>query len=121
MLEVEFSSVYAARGLLLRHADVGRASTFGNGVAVSVKGSDGSWSDVATTKTDHDTRRMLLDFGTQEVEMHGLRLRFTALDANKEHGIYEVLAKDGRVVQSASVRSRRGVLEGGLDDGVGCG
>ena len=51
VLEVEFTSVYAASGLLLRHADVGRTSTLNSDlsnvtVSVAVKGSDGSWSDV---------------------------------------------------------------------------
>ena len=51
VLEVEFASVYAVSGLLLRHADVGRDSTFDGTetISVAVKGSDGSWSDVATT------------------------------------------------------------------------
>ena len=135
VLEVEFTSVYAASGLLLRHADVGRTSTLNSDlsnvtVSVAVKGSDGSWSDVATTKTViswidvttgktvHDTRRMLLDFDAGEVEIHGLRLTFAGLDVNEEHGIYEVLAKDGRVVRAEPVRSRRGLLEESLGDGV---
>ena len=43
VLEVDFTSVYTASGLLLRHADVGRASTFDGSetVSVAVKGSDG--------------------------------------------------------------------------------
>ena len=120
VLEVEFTSVYAASGLLLRHADVGRTSTFDDGVTVlvSVKGADGNWSDVATTRTDHDTRRMLLDFDAGEVEIRGLRLTFEGLDVDEEHGIYEVLAKDGRVVEAARLRSRRSLLEGSLGDGV---
>ena len=68
------------------------------------------------TRTDHDTRRMLLDFGAREVEIRGLRLTFGGLDANEEHGIYEVLAKDGRVVEAVRLRSRRGLLVG--RDGV---
>ena len=49
VLEVEFTSVYAASGLLLRHADVGRDSTFDGTetISVAVKGSE--WSDVAAT------------------------------------------------------------------------
>ena len=132
VLEVEFTSVYAASGLLLRHADVGRTSTFNDkvSVSVSVKGSDGSWSDVATTKgviswidvttgkTVHDVRRMLLDFDAGEVEIHGLRLTFAGLNVNEEHGIYEVLAKGGSVVERARLRSQRSLLEGSLGDGV---
>ena len=120
VLEVEFTSVYAASGLLLRHADVGRTSTFNDkvSVSVSVKGSDGSWIDVTTGKTVHDVRRMLLDFDAGEVEIHGLRLTFEGLDVNEEHGIYEVLAKGGRVVERARLRSQRSLLEGSLGDGV---
>ena len=135
VLEVEFTSVYAASGLLLRHADVGRTSTLNSDlsnvtVSVAVKGSDGSWSDVATTKTViswidvttgktvHDTRRMLLDFDAGEKEIHGLRLTFGGLDVDEEHGIYEVLAKGGRVVERARLRSQRSLLEGSLGDGV---
>ena len=44
---------------------------------------------------------MLLDFDAGEVEIHGLRLTFAGLDADEEHGIYEVLPKDGRVVEAA--------------------
>ena len=61
---------------------------------------------------------MLLDFDAGEVEIHGLRLTFAGLDVNEEHGIYEVLAKDGRVVRAEPVRSRRGLLEESLGDGV---
>ena len=124
VLEVEFTSVYAASGLLLRHADVGRTSTLNNDlsnvtVSVAVKEADGSWRDVGTTrKPDHDTRRMVLDFAAQEGEIHGLRLTFAGLNANEEHGIYEVLAKDGSVVEAARLRSRRSLLEGSLGDGV---
>ena len=134
VLEVEFTSVYAASGLLLRHADVGRTSTLNSDlsnvmVSVAVKGSDGNWSDVAVTKTAswidvetsttvHDTRRMLLDFDAGEKEIHGLRLTFGGLDVNEEHGIYEVLAKDGSVEKAARLRSRRGVLEKSLGDDV---
>ena len=122
-LEVDFTSVYAASGLLLRHADVGRTSTLNNDlsnvtVSVSVKDVDGNWNDVNVDRTDHDTRRMLLDFDAGEVEIRGLRLTFAGLDANEEHGIYEVLAKDGRVVEAARLRSRRGLLEKSLDDGM---
>ena len=126
VLEVDFTSAYAASGLLLRHADVGRTSTLNSDlgnvtVSVAVKGSDGSWSDVAVTRTDpdHDMRRMLLDFGAREMEIRGLRLTFTGLDADEEHGIYEVLAKDGSVVEAARLRSRRSLLEGSLGDDVG--
>ena len=124
VLEVEFTSAYAARGLLLRHADVGRISTLNNDlsnvtVSVEVKDVDSNWNDaVATRKPDHDARRMLLDFDAGEVEIRGLRLTFAGLNANEEHGIYEVLAKGGRVVERASLRSRRGLLEGSLGDGV---
>ena len=62
---------------------------------------------------------MILDFGTQEVEIHGLRLTFAGLDADEEHGIYEVLAKDGRVAEEARLRSRRSLLEKSVDDDVG--
>ena len=135
VLEVDFTSVYAASGLLLRHADAGRTSTLNSDlsnvtVSVAVKGSDGSWSDVATTKTAswidvrtskmvHDTRRMLLDFDAGEVEIHGLRLTFGGLDVNEEHGIYEVLAKDGSVKEAARLRSRRSLLEKSVGDDVG--
>ena len=61
---------------------------------------------------------MLLDFDAGEVEIHGLRLTFGGLDANEEHGIYEVLAKDGRVEKAGRLRSRRSLLEGSLSDGV---
>ena len=123
VLEVDFTSVYAAKGLLLRHADVGRTSTLNSDlsnvtVSVWVKGSDGSWSDVAVTKTDHDTRCMLLDFDAGEVEIRGLRLIFGGLNANEEHGIYEVLAKDGRVEEAGRLRSRRSLLEKSVSDGV---
>ena len=52
VLEVEFTSVYAASGLLLRHADVGRTSTLNSDlsnvtVSVAVKEADGTWRDVA--------------------------------------------------------------------------
>ena len=83
-------------------------------VSVWVKNASGDWSDaVATRRDDHDARRMLLTFG-DEVEMHGLRLTFAGLDANEEHGIYEVLAKEGRVKEAARLRSRRSLLEGSL-------
>ena len=122
VLEVDFTSVYAAEGLLLRHADVGRTSTFGDKVTVSVSVKDvyGNWNPVKVDRTDPDpdTPRMLLDFGAVEVEIRGLRLTFAGLNANEEHGIYEVLAKGGRVVERASLRSRRGLLEKSLDDGV---
>ena len=72
--------------------------------------------NVAVIRTEHDTRRMLLDFAAREKEIHGLRLTFTGLDANEEHGIYEVLAKEGRVVEAVRLRSRRGLLVG--RDGV---
>ena len=108
---------------MFRHADIGRTSTLNNDlsnvtVSVWVKGSDGSWSDVAVTKTDHDTRRMLLDFDAGEVEIRGLRLIFGGLNANEGHGIYEVLAKDGRVEEVGRLRSRRSLLEKSLSDGV---
>ena len=124
VLEVDFTSAYAASGLLLRHADFGRTSTLNSDlsnvtVSVWVKGSDGSWSDVAVTKTDHDTRRMLLDFDAGEVEIRGLRLIFGGLNANEEHGIYEVLAKDGRVEEAGRLRSRRSLLEKSMGDDVG--
>ena len=124
VLEVDFTSVYAASGLLLRHADVGRTSTLNSDlssvtVSVEVKGADDSWKDaVATRGTDHDARRMLLDFAAREEEIHGLRLTFAGLDVNEEHGIYEVLAKDGSVEKAARLRSRRGVLEKSLGDDV---
>ena len=118
-LEVDFTSVYAASGLWLRFAEAGRPATFHHSALLSVwvKGSDDSWSDVAVTKTD-DGSVMLLDFDAGEVEIHGLRLTFGRLDANEEHGIYEVLAKDGRVVEAARLRGRRSLLERSLDDGV---
>ena len=50
--------------------------------------------------------------------MHGLRLTFGGLDVDEEHGIYEVLAKDGRVVRAETVRSQRSLLEKFLGDGV---
>ena len=120
VLEVDFTSVYAASGLLLRHADVSRTSTFGNGVTVSVavKGADDSWSNVTVTRRDHDRRRMRLDFDNGEMEIRGLRLTFTGLDANEEHGIYEVLAKGGSVVEVGRLRSRRSLLEESLGDSV---
>ena len=126
VLEVDFTSVYAASGLLLRHADAGRTSTLNSDlsnvtVSVAVKDVHGNWNPVNLVNVagrDHDTRRMILDFGTQEVEIHGLRLTFAGLDADEEHGIYEVLAKDGRVVEAARLRSRRSLLEGSLGDGV---
>ena len=79
VLEVDFTSVYAASGLLLRHADAGRTSTLNSDlrnvtVSVAVKEArtapgemlattkTASWIDVRTSKTVHDTRRMLLDF-----------------------------------------------------------
>ena len=69
VLEVDFTSVYAASGLLLRHADVGRTSTLNSDlsnvtVSVAVKEADGNWRPCSTwTRTDdHDKRRMLLDF-----------------------------------------------------------
>ena len=71
VLEVDFTSVYAASGLLLRHAEVGRTSTLNSDlsnvtVSVWVKDADGSWKDaVATRGTDHDARRMLLDFAAE--------------------------------------------------------
>ena len=112
-------------GLLLRHADVGRTSTLNNDlsnvtVSVEVKDVQRQLERVCTVarKPDHDTRRMLLDFDAGEVEIRGLRLTFAGLNANEEHGIYEVLAKGGRVVERASLRSRRGLLEGSLGDGV---
>ena len=88
VLEVDFTSVYTASGLLLRHADVGRASTFDGSetVSVALKNARGKWVNVATTRTNHDMRRMLLDFGAQEGEIHGLRLTFAGLDVNEEHG-----------------------------------
>ena len=71
VLEVDFTSVYAASGLLLRHADVGRTSTLNSDlsnvtVSVSVKEADGTWRDaIATRRDDHDKRRMLLDFAAR--------------------------------------------------------
>ena len=123
VLEVDFTSVYAAEGLLLRHADVGRTSTLNSDlrnvtVSVEVKNASGDWNDVNVDRTDHDTRRMLLDFDAGEVEIRGLRLTFAGLNADEEHGIYEVLAKGGRVVEAARLRSRRSLLEGSLGDGV---
>ena len=49
VLEVDFTSVYAASGLLLRHADVGRTSTLNSDlgnvtVSVAVKDVDGNWN-----------------------------------------------------------------------------
>ena len=71
---------------MLRHADVGRTSTFDDGVTVSVwvKDVDGNWSDAVATKGEHDARRMLLDFDAGEfdageVEIRGLRLTFEGL------------------------------------------
>ena len=61
---------------------------------------------------------MLLGFDAGEVEIHGLHLTFGGLDVNEEHGIYEVLAKDGRVKEAARLRSRRSLLEGSPGDGV---
>ena len=124
MLEVEFTSVYAAKGLLLRHANVGRTSTLNSDlsnvtVSVSVKDVNGNWNDINVDREDQDTRRMILAFTGGEVEIHGLRLTFGGLDANEEHGIYEVLAKDGRVVESARLRSRRSLLEKSVGDDVG--
>ena len=123
VLEVDFTSVYAASGLLLRHADVGRTSTLNSDlsnvtVSVAVKEADGTWRDAGATRWDHDTRRMVLNFGAREGEIHGLRLTFAGLNANEEHGIYEVLAKEGRVVEAGRLRSRRSLLEGSLGDGV---
>ena len=124
VLEVDFTSVYAASGLLLRHADVGRTSTLNSDlssvtVSVSVKEADGTWRDaIATRRDDHDKRRMILDFAAREGEIHGLRLTFAGLDADEEHGIYEVLAKDGSVKEAARLRSRRSLLEGSPGDGV---
>ena len=123
VLEVDFTSVYAASGLLLRHADVGRTSTLNSDlsnvtVSVEVKNASGDWVSVAVTRTEHDTRRMILAFTGGEVEIHGLRLTFGGLDVNEEHGIYEVLAKDGSVKEAARLRSRRSLLEGSLGDGV---
>ena len=126
VLEVEFTSVYAAKGLLLRHADVGRTSTLNSDlsnvtVSVAVKEADGTWRDAGATRTrrDHDARRMLLNFAAREKEIHGLRLTFAGLDVNEEHGIYEVLAKGGSVVEATRLRSRRSLLEGSLGDDVG--
>ena len=124
VLEVEFTSVYAAEGLLLRHADAGRTSTLNSDlrnvtVSVAVKEADGTWRDAgAIRRDDHDARRMLLDFAAREKEIHGLRLTFGGLDASEEHGIYEVLAKEGSVVEAVRLRSRRGFLEKSLDDGM---
>ena len=123
VLEVDFTSVYAAKGLLLRHADVGRTSTLNNDlssvtVSIEVKDVDGNWNPVNVGRTDHDTRRMLWDFGAQEMEIHGLRLTFGGLDVNEEHGIYEVLAKDGSVKEAARLRSRRSLLEKSVGDDV---
>ena len=125
VLEVDFTSVYAANGLLLRHADVGRTSTLNSDlsnvtVSVEVKNADGDWIPVTLVNVaarDYDTRRMLLTFDA-EAEMYGLRLTFAGLDANEEHGIYEVLAKDGSVKEAARLRSRRSLLETTLDDDV---
>ena len=109
---------------MLRHADAGRTSTTQQRLEQRdglgwVKGADGSWKDaVATRGTDHDARRMLLDFAAREEEIHGLRLTFGGLDANEEHGIYEVLAKDGSVKEAARLRSRRSLLKTTLDDDV---
>ena len=110
-------------GLLLRHADVGRTSTFDDKVSVSVAVKDvltatGTLSEVDRTDPDPDTPRMLLDFDAGEVEIHGLRLTFGGLDVDEEHGIYEVLAKDGRVVRAETVRSQRSLLEKFLGNGV---
>ena len=86
-------------------------------VSVAVKEADGTWRDAgAIRRGDHDARRMLLDFAAREKEIHGLRLTFGGLDANEEHGIYEVLAKEGSVVEAVRLRSRRGLLVG--RDGV---
>ena len=124
VLEVDFTSVYAASGLLLRHADVGRTSTLNSDlssvtVSVEVKNASGDWVSVAVTRTEHDTRRMILAFTGGEVEIHGLRLTFGGLDADEEHGIYEVLAKDGSVKEAARLRSRRSLLEKSVGDDVG--
>ena len=112
--------LHMRRAVFCWDTPVGRTSTFGDGVAVlvSAKGADGNWSDVATTKTVHDTRRMLLDFGAQEVEIHGLRSTFGGLDVDEEHGIYEVLARGGSVVETARLRSRPSLLEESRGDGV---
>ena len=45
-------------------------------------------------------------------------MTFAGLDANEEHGIYEVLAKDGSVKEAARLRSRRSLLKTTLDDDV---
>ena len=62
---------------------------------------------------------MILAFTGGEVEIHGLRLTFGGLDADEEHGIYEVLAKDGSVKEAARLRSRRSLLEKSVGDDVG--